>query len=76
MTVSSLIRSPGPLQAYKNLDVPAYRYQRVLYPLLARALTLGTDHLIPYALIAINLIALTAGTWVTERLLQRHNLSP
>ena len=32
-----------PLHASPALDVPAYRYQRILYPLLVRALALGQE---------------------------------
>src|SRR6266436_1733061 len=32
---------PSPAAAGTHFDVPAYRYQRILYPLLARALALG-----------------------------------
>ena len=65
-----------PLGAYEHLDVPAYRYQRILYPLMASVLSFGNERLIPYVLIAINLIALTAGTWITGRLLHHNNLNP
>lgn len=39
-----------------------YVYSRVLYPATARAVTLGSAHAIPYALLAINLLAIGAGT--------------
>lgn len=50
-------------------DVPAYRYQRILHPLLARLLALGQDALIPWAMVAINLVALAIGTAAMEHLL-------
>src|SRR5579871_4588194 len=40
-----------PANAPLHLDVPAYRYQRVLYPMLARVVVLGQASLIPYALV-------------------------
>lgn len=43
-----------------RLDNPAYRQQRILYPLLAWALSLGRPALLPWALIAINLAGLAA----------------
>jgi len=58
-----------PLEATPYLDVPAYRYQRILYPLLARSLALGQPALIPWALIAVNVAAIGLGTWATELLL-------
>ena len=33
--------SPNPKDVAIQLDVPAYRYQRILYPLMARSLALG-----------------------------------
>jgi hypothetical protein len=37
-----------------QLDVPAYRYQRILYPIFARVLGLGKADWIPWSLILIN----------------------
>lgn len=64
-----------PLGGWQRCDVPAYRYQRILYPLLARALALGQESAIPYALPLINLFALGAGTWLAERILCRYGVS-
>ena len=58
-----------PLGASRFLDVPAYRYQRILYPLLAWAVALGQGALVPWTLIAVNWLALIAGTWLTEEIL-------
>lgn len=58
-----------PRDAAPYLDVPAYRYQRILYPMLARLLALGRPELIPWTLIVINVAAIGLGTWATERLL-------
>jgi hypothetical protein len=58
-----------PLSAAPYLDVPAYRYQRILYPMLAWLLALGRPELVPWALIAVNVAAIGLGTWATERLL-------
>lgn len=52
------------------LDVPAYRYQRILYPLLARMLALGNPRWVPWTLILLNWGALVVGTWLMERLLE------
>jgi hypothetical protein len=59
-----------PFEASSYIDVPAYRYQRILYPLLARCLALGQPALIPWTLILINLVAIGLGTRITELLLQ------
>ena len=64
-----------PLNGWQRLDVPAYRYQRILYPLLARLLALGQHAAIPYVLPVINIVALGIGTWLTELILCRHGMS-
>jgi len=58
-----------PAGGWRYCDVPAYRYQRILYPLLARALALGQPGAVPWTLIALNVLALAGGTYFTERLL-------
>jgi len=59
----------NPAEGWRYADVPAYRYQRILYPLLSRSLALGRPGLIPWTMLLINLVALAGGTWVTEKLL-------
>ncbi|MCA9918347.1 MAG: hypothetical protein KC445_10375 [Anaerolineales bacterium] len=60
---------------YAHKIPDAYRLQRILYPLVARLLALGWPSLIPWTLILVNLIAITAGTWITERLLHHYGVS-
>ena len=67
---------PAPSGAAPFLDIPAYRYQRILYPLLAWALGLGNPDLIPWALLAVNLAAHFAGTWALASILDRHRRWP
>lgn len=55
-----------------TLDAPSYRHQRIVYPLLAWALSLGgRPALVPWALIGVNLIGLFVlgllGTWIARR---------
>ncbi|MBI5565470.1 MAG: hypothetical protein HY870_11265 [Chloroflexi bacterium] len=64
-----------PANGWTKVDVPAYRYQRIVYPLAARAGALGSNDLIPWALIALNVIALAAGTWCTEEILAHYGAS-
>ena len=64
-----------PLHAAPYLDVPAYRYQRLLYPMLARLLALGQPEAIPWTLILANVAAIALGTWATERLLLHFGVS-
>ncbi|MBN1979186.1 MAG: hypothetical protein JW918_17455 [Anaerolineae bacterium] len=56
-------------------DAPSYRYQRILYPLLAWALALGQPEAVPWTLIVVNVVALVGGTYFTERLLDAHRVS-
>lgn len=65
---------PRPRQVVDKLDVPAYRYQRILLPMLARALALGRGDWIPWALIAVNLVAHFYGTLAICLLLARREL--
>jgi hypothetical protein len=56
-------------------DVPAYRYQRILYPLLAWMLAVGRPDVVPWTLILVNIGALVGGTFFTERLLAARGVS-
>lgn len=67
---------PAPSRIETRLDVPAYRYQRILYPLLGRVLALGQARWIPWSLIGVGLASLWGGTYAAARFLERHNLSP
>jgi hypothetical protein len=42
-----------------RLDTPAYRHQRIGYPLLVRILSFGRHELVPSLLLAVNLLAFT-----------------
>jgi hypothetical protein len=54
---------PRPSGVEGHLDVPAYRYQRILYPLLVRMLSLGDARVIPWMLIIFNLAFHALATW-------------
>lgn len=58
-----------PQNAAPMLDLPAYRYMRIIYPIAARITALGIDELIPWTLIAINLIAAVLTSWVIGKLI-------
>ncbi|MCP4373296.1 MAG: hypothetical protein GY797_35095 [Deltaproteobacteria bacterium] len=64
-----------PLNAAPYLDVPAYRYQRVLYPLTAGLIGLGQPLVVPWVFIGLNIIALTVGTYVMGLILAQNRLS-
>ncbi len=61
-----------PSTAAQYIDVPAYRFQRILLPLLGRLLAFGQESLIPWTLLIVNVVALGAGTALMERLLTEH----
>lgn len=65
----------NPNTAPAKIDVPAYRFQRILYPMLARWVSLGNPQVVPWTLIAINLVALTGSVWLVEQLLVRRRVS-
>lgn len=52
-----IARDPNPETVAPYLDVPAYRYQRILLPLLGRTLALGRPDAIPWALVGIGAAA-------------------
>jgi hypothetical protein len=64
-----------PASGCPQCDVPSYRYQRIFYPALSWVLALGQPALIPWTLIAVNVVALVGGTYFTERLLEAHHVS-
>jgi hypothetical protein len=64
-----------PSTAAQYLDVPAYRFQRILLPALGWILSFGQRNLIPWVLLFINLIALVVGTWLLEQLLVEQHVS-
>ncbi|WP_416181020.1 AZOBR_p60025 family cell surface glycopolymer formation protein [Bellilinea sp.] len=64
-----------PVNGWRYLDVPAYRYQRIFYPMLARALSLGNEVLLPWMLILINWFSLIFATLLLEKILKLNNIS-
>ena len=64
-----------PLHAWGAMDIPAYRYRRIIYPALGYILSLGNDRFLPWILILINLSSLVGTTTIIERTLKRQGLS-
>jgi len=64
-----------PIGSVDCLDVPAYRMQRILLPILGRILSLGQETLIPWAFVIINLTALVISTALLEQLLITERVS-
>ncbi|MCI0520883.1 MAG: hypothetical protein L0Z70_11600 [Chloroflexi bacterium] len=65
-----------PFGAAENLDMPAYRYQRILFPLLARVFSLGQTEGIPWAMLAINLLAGAGAAGLLAGMLRDRGASP
>lgn len=65
-----------PIHARAYVDNAPYRYTKILYPMLARALALGRIDLIPYSLLLINWIAVGVGTGLVAKWLYRRGISP
>ncbi|MCK4978135.1 MAG: hypothetical protein KAS36_14470 [Anaerolineales bacterium] len=57
------------------LDVPAYRYQRILLPLLGHYLALGNVNVIPWVIPIIGILAQVAGTFAVSELLNDWGIS-
>lgn len=68
-----MARQLDPAQVAGQLDVPAYRYQRILLPLLARLLALGRPAAIPWTLVLVNLLAHVGGVAALCALLAAHD---
>ncbi|MCC6154839.1 MAG: hypothetical protein IT367_13820 [Candidatus Hydrogenedentes bacterium] len=53
-----------------TLDLPAYRQQRILYPVLVNLLSLGHVSAVPFWMLAINYIGICAIAWVGSKYTQ------
>jgi hypothetical protein len=58
------------------LDRPLYRSQRMLYPMLTGGGGLFSAEAIVWTLIAVNVLALAAGSWAVGSIAAKHGLSP
>lgn len=63
-------------ESCQHIDIPAYRYGRILYPLLAGMLALGTRLLLPYTLVLVNLFSVLIGTQFAVLMLKSAGLNP
>ena len=66
----------NPLGSTQGLDEPNYRYQRILYPLLVKLLSLGIPELVPWLMIAVNWAATLATGYSLGRLLALRKVPP
>ncbi len=71
-----IARDWQPDKVSPHLDVPAYRYQRILMPLLARVLSFGNIKALPWVLAAIGIMAHSLGTWGVAYLLKAWHVNP
>ena len=66
-----------PLGAPPWMDHDAYRYQRILYPFLAWVFSFGGQPaLIPWVMIAINIICILTATWLLSGILSDRGFPP
>lgn len=66
----------NPLGAAPYMDNAPYRYQHLLYALLAWTLSFGVAQLVPYTLLLINLVSIVGSVEIFARLLQKYGFSP
>lgn len=64
-----IARDLHPLTVAQYLDIPAYRYQRILYPLLAHFISFGNQALIPWVMVVLGVLFQAMGTWMVAKLL-------
>ncbi len=48
---------------YRQIDSPAYRYQRVLYPLISALLSVGRKKWLPFMMWFVNVMAVVGSTY-------------
>ena len=65
-----------PTGARSLLDVPWYRYQRILEPLFIRVVSLGNTTLVPWLMLAVSWLAVVGGTWALASWLTVHGRNP
>jgi hypothetical protein len=71
-----LFIAADPFGAAEHMDAPAYRYGRILYPLVARVIAFGNDDWLFAALIGVNVVAVLVATFMLARHLVDHRVSP
>jgi hypothetical protein len=71
-----IAQNPDPYAIAARLDVPAYRYQRILLPLLARSLSMGNVGLLPWIIPVLGILSLVVGAWAVAELLVHWGVNP
>ena len=70
-----IARDLNPTVVASHLDVPAYRYQRILLPLSARLLAFGRAELISWTIPIISIFFHTLGTFILSEILAGWGIS-
>ena len=70
------ILAARPWGTVEGLDQPAFRYQRIVFPLLVRILSLNNPTLVPWLMIIINLVATVIVCGTLAWLLKQRGASP
>jgi hypothetical protein len=65
-----------PAEAHHYIDDPPYRYSRILYPMASRVLGGGDPDAIPYAMLALNWLALGLGAAAMAAWFKRKGFTP
>jgi hypothetical protein len=58
-----------PLNGWRYCDLPVYRYQRILYPMVVWLLSFGQSAAVPWVMLAVNFVMLVAGMYLLEKIL-------
>jgi hypothetical protein len=74
--VYDITRDLNPTRVAQYLDVPAYRYQGILLPLLAHLLSLGKTALVPWAILLLGVLSQALGTFFVSKLLKHWGANP
>ncbi len=70
------ILAARPWGTVEGLDQPAFRYQRIVFPLLVRILSLNNPQLVPWLMILVNLAATLLVCGALAYLLKQRGASP
>lgn len=71
-----IARELSPQRVAQYLDVPPYRFQRILYPILGRVFAFGDIERIAWTLPVLAIIAHSLGTWIVAIVLSGWGVSP
>jgi len=70
----SYLLAVNALGSVQGLDQPAFRYQRIVYPIIIRVLGLSQPMLVPWMMMAVNLLAAVAACFALGELLARRGV--